>query len=100
MTVHSKDINKFFTIYYCLLLASLIRASYLRIVHTTYLVLKLILLRAPILRELASVNSLLWRSITRQIRYNLATRTLLYIIILYCKEHIALSGCKAPVSPH
>ena len=35
MTVHSKDINKFFTIYYCLLLASLIRASYLRIVHTT-----------------------------------------------------------------
>ena len=48
------------------------------------LVLKLILLRAPILRELASVNSLLWRSITRQIRYNLGTSTCItnHIILL------------------
>ena len=77
VTVHNKYVNKFFTIYYCLLLVCPIRAIHFRIVHTD-LVLKLILLRAPILRELASVNSLLWRSITRQIRYNLDTRILLH----------------------
>ena len=37
----------------------------------TDLVLKLILLRAPMLLLLASVNSLLWSNITLQIRYNL-----------------------------
>ena len=36
-----------------------------------YLVLKFILFRAPILRELASVNNLLWSNMTRQIKYNL-----------------------------
>ena len=40
-------------------------------VFRTNLVLKLILLRAPILLELASVKSLLWSNITRQIKYNL-----------------------------
>ena len=37
----------------------------------TNLVLKLILLRAPMLLELASVNSLLCSSMTRHIKYNL-----------------------------
>ena len=40
----------------------------------TNLVLKLILLRAPILLELASVKSLLWSNMTRQIKYNLEER--------------------------
>ena len=51
----------------------------------TNLVLKLILLRAPILLELASVKSLLWSNITRQIKYNLDT-----VRIIIVKSQISL----------
>ena len=52
----------------------------------TNLVLKLILLRAPMLLELASVKSLLCSSMTRHIKYNL-TQNMITVQFIRNKEY-------------
>ena len=56
-------------------------------VFSTNLVLKLILLRAPMLRELASVNSLEWSSMTLSKKY-IAVMENSCVVVLACQKQM------------